>query len=221
MATPTDTKEEPKKVQKTSTKQLTSFLSSLRSLNPFTPPSSTPTSRLFSRLPHPTTILFIGLEGSGKTTLLRDYLSPRPENVEKVYHSDGIRVENLQVGSALFQGYDTGTCRPPTWHEFEEQLFARADGVVYMVDAADRDGIMESREELIMHGLRADDGGMREGIPLLVLATKVDLMVSGSLRSLIYLLALLSKGDRMREGRIRSRRTSLRIFLRRLESGLL
>jgi hypothetical protein len=87
--------------------------------------------------------------------------------------------QELQVGPTIFQAYDIGGCRPDYYFDFEDDLFdRRADAVIYMVDAANRDCIMEARGELIFHGLNAAKGDMRRGIPLLVLATKTDLEVS-------------------------------------------
>ncbi|KAJ4351143.1 uncharacterized protein N0V89_006482 [Didymosphaeria variabile] len=171
---------EPKKTQQTFTQQLASSLTPIRNLISFGTPSSTPSSRLFARVPASTVILVIGLDGAGKTSLLRDYLSPRPDSVKTVTSTIGtptigVSLEDLQVGPASFQAYDLGGCRPPYWHRFDEDLFRQADAVIYMVDAADRDRVMEAREELVMSGLRANNGGMRQGVPLLVLATKIDL----------------------------------------------
>jgi GTP-binding protein SAR1 len=89
----------------------------------------------------------------------------------------GIRLEELQVGPAFYQAADIGGCRPAISIRFDEELFKRADAVIYIVDAADRDRVMEAREEFIMCGLRANNGGMRQNVPLLVLATKIDLKV--------------------------------------------
>ncbi|KAL1592630.1 GTP-binding protein SAR1a [Paraconiothyrium brasiliense] len=167
----------PKKTQQTYTQNLSDLFKPIRNLIPFGAPSSTPSSRLFARVPASTVILVIGLDGAGKTTLLRDYLSPRPDSVKTITPTinTGISLEDLQVGPAFFQAYDLGGCRPPYYHRFDEDLFRQADAVIYMVDAADRDRVMEAREELIMSGLRANNGGMRQGVPLLVLATKIDL----------------------------------------------
>lgn len=148
------------------------------SLNPFTSRAFTPTSGLFARAPHSTFVLLIGLHESGKTTLMRDYLSPRPESVQTLTPGRHITLEELKVGPTVFRAYDIGSCRPDYIWSFEEELFERADAVIYFVDAADRETIMESREELIMRGLKADKGGMRRGVPLLVLATKIELEVS-------------------------------------------
>ncbi|KAL5392307.1 hypothetical protein DPSP01_000821 [Paraphaeosphaeria sporulosa] len=145
------------------------------SINPFDTRISTPASRLFARAAPSTLVLLIGLDESGKSTLLREYLSPRPESVHTLITERHIILEELQAGPTTFQAYDIGGCRPDFFWWFEEGLFKRADAVIYLVDAADRDRIMEAREELIMHGLQANNGGMRRGVPLLVLATKTEL----------------------------------------------
>ncbi|KAF2452222.1 P-loop containing nucleoside triphosphate hydrolase protein [Karstenula rhodostoma CBS 690.94] len=145
------------------------------SLNPFASRTSTPASRLFARANPSTLVLLIGLDESGKSTLLREYLSPGPEGVQTLTPRAHIFLEKLRVGPTIYQAYDIGGCRPTYFMEFEEELFKRADAVIYLVDAADRDRIMEAREELMMHGLTANNGGMRQGVPLLVLATKIDL----------------------------------------------
>ncbi|OAG09455.1 P-loop containing nucleoside triphosphate hydrolase protein [Paraphaeosphaeria sporulosa] len=145
------------------------------SINPFDTRISTPASRLFARAAPSTLVLLIGLDESGKSTLLREYLSPRPESVHTLITERHIILEELQAGPTTFQAYDIGGCRPDFFWWFEEGLFKRADAVIYLVDAADRDRIMEAREELIMHGLQANNGGMRRGVPLLVLVTKTEL----------------------------------------------
>jgi GTPase SAR1 family protein len=167
----------PKKKEKTFLLKLTDSFASFRSLVPL---GASPTSRLFARVPPSTFILLVGLDGCGKSTLLRKYLVAHSESVQTVTPTIGINLEELQVGPAFYQATDIGGCRPAMFRRFDEELFKRADAVIYMVDAADRDRVMEAREEFIMCGLRANNGGMRRGVPLLVLATKIDLKVGGN-----------------------------------------
>jgi len=168
----------PRKTQKTFTQKLNDSFATFCGLLPFDTSSYTPTSHLFSRVPRSTLILLIGLDGCGNTTLLREYLSPGPDSVQTHTSRVGVSLQELQVGPAIFQAYDIGGCRSLSHRQFDEELFKKADAVVYMVDAADRDRVMEAREELLYYGLRANHNrGMRPSVPLLVLATKIDLEV--------------------------------------------
>lgn len=138
--------------------------------------SRTPVSRLFDRIPR--CILLTGLDEAGKSTILARYLAQNQDGHDIRQHKPfiGGLVEEVCFGAVRFQASDIGGCRPRGIRRFEETLVHRADAVIYVINAADRDRMMESREEFLMTVLLAL-GGMRKGVPLLVLANKQDLRV--------------------------------------------
>ncbi|KAH8657941.1 ADP-ribosylation factor family-domain-containing protein [Xylariales sp. PMI_506] len=139
--------------------------------------SRTPVSRLFDRAPPGTMILLIGLDCGGKTTLLERYVSQTGDGdgVQSCHPFIGGHIESVRYGPVAFLAYDIGGCRPRGIHSYDQGMFKQAHAVVWVVDAADRDRTLESREELYEHGFHAKDGkGIQPGVPLLVLATKQD-----------------------------------------------
>ena len=62
----------------------------------------------------------------------------------------------------------------------------QVDGIVYLVDAADRERFPESKKEL--DGLLSDDS--LAGVPFLILGNKIDIPIAASEEELRYYLGL-------------------------------
>lgn len=142
------------------------------------PPRTSAVSRIFNDAPPGTLIHITGLDGPGKSTLLYNHIAPRPDLVKSFTPTIGINIEQVRAGPIEFRTHDTGGCRPTFFKRMDEYMYQQADAVVYMIDAADRDRVMEAREELMLYGLQGSRYGIGDTVPVLLLATKCDLEVN-------------------------------------------
>lgn len=67
-----------------------------------------------------------------------------------------------------------------------KDYYAKVDGIVYLVDAADKERFVESKKEL--DGLLSDDSLAR--VPFLILGNKIDIPIAASEDELRYYLGL-------------------------------
>ena len=116
-------------------------------------------------------LLFLGLDNAGK-----DHSAPHAQGGQ----SQGERAhfasnsEELIIGKVKFRTFDLGG------HQAARQLwrdyFSTVDGIVYIVDALDRERFPEAKKEL--DGLLTDDSLSK--VPILVLGNKIDVPSAAS-----------------------------------------
>ena len=130
-------------------------------------------------------ILFLGLDNAGKTTLLRRLKDDRMVQHDPTVHA---HAEELTLGNVKFRAYDLGgheTVRK-TWKTY----FPTVDGIIYMVDAADRDRFEESKKEL---DLLMETPELAK-VPIVILGNKIDKKDAASEDEIRELFGLSSKG---------------------------
>ena len=112
-------------------------------------------------------ILMLGLDAAGKTTIL--YKLKLNETVSSI-PTIGFNVETVTpVKNVTFTVWDVGGQDKirPLWKHY----FHNTEGLVYVVDSADKERFLEAKDELYWI---LDSEEMR-GVPILVLANKQDL----------------------------------------------
>ena len=127
-------------------------------------------------------LLVLGLDNAGKSTLLtvllRDEVVPTAPTHQPV-------TDELKIGHMKLRAVDMGG------HEIARKMWLQysheADGIVYIVDAVDRERFPEAALEL--HKLLAAST-LPPGAPVLILANKVDLPHAAQQEELYYALGL-------------------------------
>lgn len=132
-------------------------------------------------------ILFLGLDHAGKTTLLRVLKDDRVAiHFPTLYPT----CEELLIGKVRFRTFDLGgheTARR-IWRDY----FAEVDGIIFIVDGADRTRFPEAREEL---NQLLREPGLAE-VPVVILGNKIDIPTAASedeLRNSLGIQAFLGK----------------------------
>ena len=127
-------------------------------------------------------LLVLGLDNAGKSTLLtvllRNEVVPTAPTHQPV--TDVIKVGHMKLRAVDMGGHEIAR---RMWLQYSHE----ADGIVYIVDAVDRERFEEAAVEL--HKLLAASA-LPPGAPVLILANKVDLPHAATQEELWYSLGL-------------------------------
>ena len=128
-------------------------------------------------------VLMLGLDNSGKTTALKQLAG---EDINTITPTQGFNIKSVQTEGIKLNMWDIGGQKHirPYWKNY----YPNTDGIIYIVDSSDNRRFDEAAEEL------EDLTGQEdlEGVPILVLANKQDLLNSANAAAVMEALELTS-----------------------------
>ena len=129
----------------------------------------------------------LGLDNAGKTTILRKLSN---EEITNVTPTAGFNIKTILMSNFRLSVWDIGGQKAirPYWKEFYDST----DALIYVINSADKKRVEETGEELSQ--LLEED--QMNGVPLLVLANKQDLVNALSAKDVAEGLGLFSIRDR-------------------------
>ena len=132
-------------------------------------------------------LLVLGLDNAGKTTILRKLSN---EDITNITPTAGFNIKSLSMSNFRLNVWDIGGQKAirPYW----KQYYDSTDALIYVIDSADKKRVEETGEELSQ--LLEED--QMNGVPLLVLANKQDLVNALSAKYVAEGLNLFSIRDR-------------------------
>jgi ADP-ribosylation factor-like protein 3 len=112
-------------------------------------------------------ILILGLDNSGKTSCLKKISD---EDISQITPTQGFNIKSVMSNGFKLNVWDIGGQKAirPYWQNY----FESTDGLVYVIDSADRKRLQETGVELNL--LLEED--KLQGVPILVFANKQDLI---------------------------------------------
>ncbi|GMT07436.1 hypothetical protein PENTCL1PPCAC_29610, partial [Pristionchus entomophagus] len=114
-------------------------------------------------------LLLLGLDNAGKTTILKKLAD---EDVSHIAPTHGFNIKAVSMGNIKLNVWDIGGQR--NIRVYWRNYFDKSSALIYVIDSVDRKRLEESKNEL----MELLDEEKLQGIPVLVLANKQDLLVA-------------------------------------------
>eukprot|EP00670_Eutreptiella_braarudii_P006700 CAMPEP_0174288086 /NCGR_PEP_ID=MMETSP0809-20121228/19042_1 /TAXON_ID=73025 ORGANISM="Eutreptiella gymnastica-like, Strain CCMP1594" /NCGR_SAMPLE_ID=MMETSP0809 /ASSEMBLY_ACC=CAM_ASM_000658 /LENGTH=167 /DNA_ID=CAMNT_0015385023 /DNA_START=24 /DNA_END=524 /DNA_ORIENTATION=+ len=113
-------------------------------------------------------LITCGLDNSGKSTII-NHLKPSKQKEEQLAPTVGYQVESFSKGKVNFKVFDMGGAKK--FRNLWEHYYHDVQGVIFVVDTADKIRIVLVKDELQMLIQNKD----LKGVPILFFANKMDI----------------------------------------------